>query len=50
MNQITLLSDAPTVSDPVIRALALLAELGPEVVDRCLGQCEICGRVLDAAA
>ncbi len=39
------------ISPPaVVEAIALLADLGAEVVDRCQNHCEICGHAWDAAA
>lgn len=49
MNTVMLLSATPA-SEAVADAVALLADLGAEVVDHCPIGCEICDPVLDAAA
>lgn len=49
MNTVMLLSATPAIGT-VADAVALLADLGAEVVDHCPIGCEICDRVLDAAA
>jgi len=49
MNTVMLLSATPA-TEAVADAVALLADLGAEVVDHCPIGCEICDPVLDAAA
>ncbi len=41
---------AETATVAVAEAIALLADLEVEIVDRCQASCEICGPLLDAAA
>jgi len=50
MNEITLLASSAIGTDSVAMALALLADLGPEIVARCQDRCEFCGRAREAAA
>lgn len=49
MNTVMLLSTTPA-TEAVADAVALLADLGAEVVDHCSIGCKICDPVLDAAA
>ena len=49
MNTVMLRSVTPA-TDVVADAVALLADLGAEIVDHCQTGCEICDPVLDAAA
>jgi len=49
MNTVMLRSVIPA-SDVVADAVALLANLGGEIVDHCRIGCEICDPVFDAAA
>lgn len=49
MNTVMLRSVIPA-TDAVADAVALLADLGVEIVDHCPIGCEICDPVFDAAA
>ncbi|MEE8496986.1 MAG: hypothetical protein V3S62_00450 [Acidimicrobiia bacterium] len=49
MNTVMLRSVTPA-TDAVAHAVAVLADLGAEIVDHCPIGCEICDPVLNAAA